>query len=199
MTEDAPMTETKSSLPILSFLDAQSWERWLERNPDAPGLWIRFEKKKAGVVRFDKEQALDFALCHGWIDGQAATFDAEHFLIRFTPRRTRSLWSQVNRVKIEKLSAEGRMRPAGMAQVEAAKADGRWAAAYAPPSQIGIPDDVAEALAQDEDAKAAFESLGKSKRYMLLHPIVTVRKPETRARKIAALVVSLSTPAIESI
>ncbi len=192
------MTETKSGLPILSFADAQSLEEWIESNPDAPGVWIKFAKKKAGVVRLTKEQALDVALCHGWIDGQAAAYDADNFLMRFTPRRARSLWSQVNRLKIEKLTAEGRMRPAGIAQVDAAKADGRWEAAYAPPSQIGVPEDVAAALADNTVAKEAFEALGKSKRYMLLHPIVTVKKPDTRARKIAAMVVSLSTPATES-
>ena len=192
------MIEMKSSLPIVAFPDAQSLEQWIESNPDAPGLWIKFGKKKPGVVQFDKEQALDVALCHGWIDGQGATYDADHFLIRFTPRRARSLWSQVNRVKIEKLLDEGRMRPAGVVQVDAAKADGRWDAAYAPPSKIGVPDDVAAALADSKLARITFEALGKSKRYMLLHPIVTVKKPETRARKIAALVVSLLTPATES-
>lgn len=192
------MTETKSGLPILSYPDEQSWESWLLLNPDASGVWIKFEKKKAGLIRFDKQQALDVALCHGWIDGQAATYDGDHFLMRFTPRRARSLWSQVNRSHIERLDADGRMRPSGLAQVAAAKADGRWDAAYAPPSQIGIPDDVAAALADTETAKAAFEALGKSKRYMLLHPIVTVKKPETRARKIAALVMSLSAPTTES-
>lgn len=188
------MTETKSSLPIVSFPDAQSLERWLVLNPEAPGLWIKFAKKKAGVVPFNKEQALEIALCYGWIDGQAASYNDDHFLIRFTPRRARSLWSQVNRIKIEKLTAEGRMRSAGIAQVDSAKADGRWDAAYAPPSRIGIPEDVAAALAENDAARISFEALGKSKRYMLLHPIVTVKKPETRAHKIATLVVSLSAP-----
>jgi uncharacterized protein YdeI (YjbR/CyaY-like superfamily) len=191
------MTETKAGLPVLLIANQFEWEYLLERNPGVPALWIKFAKKKPGVVEFDREQALDVAFCHAWIDGQGATFDAEHFLMRFTPRRSRSLWSQVNRRKIEKLSSEGRMRPAGMAQVNAAKADGRWNAAYAPQSKIGIPNDVAAALANNEVARTAFETLGKSKRYTLLHPIVTVKKPETRARKIAAMVLSLSTTAIE--
>ncbi|NTF34821.1 YdeI/OmpD-associated family protein [Rhizobium skierniewicense] len=185
------MTETKSGLPILSYPDKQSWEGWLERNPDAAGVWIKFQKKKAVVIRFDKQQALDVALCHGWIDG-------DNFLMRFTPRRAQSLWSQVNRLKIDKLSSDGRMRPAGLAQVAVAKADDRWDAAYAPPSQLGIPDDVAAAFAENESAQAAFEALGKSKRYMVLHPIITGKKPETRARKIAALVMLLSAPTTES-
>ncbi|MGI2036293.1 YdeI/OmpD-associated family protein [Rhizobium panacihumi] len=189
------MTETKSGLPILSFSDAKALEDWIGVNPVAPGLWIKFAKKKAGLARFDKEQALDVALCHGWIDGQAASYNADHFLMRFTPRRARSLWSQVNLLRIEKLTAEGRMRPAGIAQVDAAKADGRWEAAYAPPSQIGIPEDLAAALAENVNARTGFEALGKSKRYMLLHAIVTVKKRDTRARKIAALVLSLSSPA----
>jgi uncharacterized protein YdeI (YjbR/CyaY-like superfamily) len=195
VTEAAPLTETKSSLPVLSFSDAKAMEGWIDANVEAPGLWIKFAKKQSGVALFDKEQALDVALCHGWIDGQAAPYDADHFLMRFTPRRARSLWSQVNRLKIEKLTAEGRMRPAGIAEVDAAKADGRWEAAYAPPSQIGIPENVAAALAENDIASTAFEALGKSKRYMLLHSIVTVKKPETRVRKIAALVLSLSSPA----
>ncbi len=192
------MTETKTDLPILFFADPALLEEWIECNRNAPGLWIKFGKKTAGVVRLTKEQALDVALCYGWIGGQAATYDADHFLMRFTPRRARSLWSQVNRLKIEKLTAEGRMRPAGIAQVDAARADGRWDAAYAPPSQIGIPEDAAAALADNDIAHTAFQALGKSKRYMLLHPFVTVKKPGTRARKFAALVTSLSAPATES-
>jgi uncharacterized protein YdeI (YjbR/CyaY-like superfamily) len=117
--------------------------------------------------------------------------------MRFTPRRARSLWSQVNRLRIDKLMAEGRLRPSGLAQVEAAKADGRWEAAYAPPSLIGVPDDVAAALADNENARTTFDALGKSKRYMLLHAIVTVKKRETRARKIAELVRSMSPLATE--
>ncbi|MEA3536999.1 YdeI/OmpD-associated family protein [Rhizobium sp. CC-YZS058] len=192
------MTEMKAGLPVLSFPDADALEAWLGFNPEAPGLWIKFAKKKADVLpTLDKSSALDVALCHGWIDGQAATYDEGHFLMRFTPRRARSLWSQVNRVHVDRLVSEGRMLPGGLAQVEAAKADGRWEAAYASPSRIGVPDDVAMALSVNGTAHAAFEALGRSKRYDLLLPIVTVKRPDTRARKIAALVAALAESATE--
>ena len=161
-------------------------------HPDAPGLWIKFAKKGKGLVSVTKQQALDVALCYGWIDGQAARYDEAYFLMRFTPRRPRSGWSQVNCARAKTLIAVGRMRPAGLAQIHAAKTDGRWEAAYPPPSKAAVPDDLQEALAANPKAAASFQSLSKSRRYMMLHGIATVRRADTRARKIGELITTLS-------
>ena len=184
--------EMKADLLILSFADAQCLDAWLESHAEAAGLWIKFAKKKPGIVAFDKEQALDVALCHGWIDGQADRCDADHFLMRFTPRRAGSRWSQINCTRVERLESEGRMKPAGRQQVEAAKASGRWQSAYPPPSATEIPGDVAAALSLNRQALAAFEALTRSKRFQLLHAIATVKRPETRVRKIKLLVTILT-------
>jgi uncharacterized protein YdeI (YjbR/CyaY-like superfamily) len=162
-------------------------------HPDAPGLWIKFAKKGKGLVSITRQGALDVALCYGWIDGQGARYDEACFLMRFTPRRARSGWSQLNCARAETLIAEGRMRPAGLAQIHASKTDGRWEAAYPPPSKAVVPDDLQEALAANPKAAASFQSLSKSRRYMMLHGIATVRRGDTRARKIGELITTLST------
>jgi uncharacterized protein YdeI (YjbR/CyaY-like superfamily) len=184
--------EFRSGLPVLAFSDETAFERWLLAHPDATGLWMKFAKKGKGVVRVTKQQALDVALCYGWIDGQGARYDEAYFLMRFTPRRPRSGWSQVNCARTVTLIAEGRMRPAGLAQIRAAKTDGRWEAAYPPPSKALVPDDLQEALAANPKAAASFQSLSKSRRYMMLHGIATVRRADTRARKIGELITTLS-------
>jgi uncharacterized protein YdeI (YjbR/CyaY-like superfamily) len=187
--------ELKSGLPVLAFSHETAFERWLRAHRDATGLWIKFAKKGKGSVSVTKQQALDVALCYGWIDGLAASYDEAYFLMRFTPRRPRSGWSQVNCARAETLIAEGRMRPAGLAQIHAAKSDGRWEAAYPPPSKAAVPDDLQEALAANPKAAASFQSLSKSRRYMMLHGIATVRRADTRARKIGELITMLSMPA----
>lgn len=188
------MQELKSGLPVLAFSQEAAFERWLLAHPHATGLWIKFAKKRKGLVSVTRQQALDVALCYGWIDGQGASYDEAYFLMRFTPRRRRSGWSQVNCARAETLIAEGRMRPAGLAQIHAAKIDGRWEAAYPPPSKAVVPDDLQAALAANPTAAASFQSLSKSKRYMMLHGIATVRKADTRARKIGELITTLNAP-----
>jgi uncharacterized protein YdeI (YjbR/CyaY-like superfamily) len=183
------MTEQRGSLPVLSFADAASFEDWLARQPaDSPGAWIKFAKKAAGKGGLTKPDAIDAALCHGWIDGQLDRYDDEHWLVRFTPRKARSKWSEVNRTRASQLISEGRMRPTGLAQVEAAKADGRWADAYAPASSATVPADLQEALDANPEAARFFATLKGANRYAILYRIGSVKKPETRARKIAAFI-----------
>ncbi|AXV82266.1 YdeI/OmpD-associated family protein [Ralstonia pseudosolanacearum] len=190
--QEAPIQENKSGLPVLGFVNAWVFEQWLLAQPDAPGVWIKLAKKGSGLASITRQQAVDVALCHGWIDGQGASYDEHYFLLRFTPRRPRSIWSQVNRARVEALIADGHMRPAGLAQIEAAKADGRWDAAYPPQSQALTPNDLQAALATCPEAAAAFDALSRSKRYALLNAIVTVKRAETRARKITELIARLS-------
>ena len=142
-------------------------------------------KKHTGIASLDWKGAVDVLLCFGWIDGLSRRIDDEWFMQRITPRRPRSLWSQRNRENVERLIAEGRMRPAGLAEVERAKADGRWDAAYAGPSAAEVPDDLAAAL-EAAGLRAAFDALKRTERYSILHPLMTAKRPETRARRIAA-------------
>ena len=186
------MQEVLSRRPVLGFPDGPAFEHWLTAQPaSAPGVWVKLAKKLAGVAGISKPQALDVALCHGWIDGQAAKYNDAYFLTRFTPRRPRSNWSEVNRSRALELIAEGRMTLAGMARIEAAKADGRWDAAYAPPSTATVPNDLREALDASPEAAPIFEALSRPSRWAVLYGLATVKKAETRARKIAAIIAML--------
>jgi uncharacterized protein YdeI (YjbR/CyaY-like superfamily) len=181
-----------SGLPILGFDDGSAFEAWISTQPpNAPGTWVKLAKAGAGVVGISRRDAVDAALCHGWIDGQAAKYDAAYFLTRFTPRRARSIWSEVNRRRVQDLIAQGRVTAAGLAQVEAAKADGRWRAAYAPPSTATVPEDLRRALDAHPDAARAFETLPRSSRWTIIYGLATVKRIETRQRKIAATVAAL--------
>ena len=183
------MTEERAGLPIIGFADADALERWMGAQPaDSPGAWSKFAKAGSGIASVSKAEAIDVALCHGWIDGQLDKYDERYWLIRFTPRRSRSKWSQVNRARAGELIAAGRMRAGGLAQIEAAKADGRWDAAYAPASKATVPDDLQAALDQNPAAAAFFATLTGANRYAILYRIGAVKRPETRARKIAAFV-----------
>lgn len=175
--------------PVKRFATQAAFERWLERNCDkADCLWIQFAKKGSGHRSIVFAEALDVALCFGWIDGQTARLDDDWYLQRFTPRRKRSKWSQINTQNAERLIAEGRMRPPGMAQVEAAKADGRWDAAYPPPSKISVPPDLEAALAAAPRAAEFFKTLDSTNRYAVLYRIEDAKRPETRARRIKQFV-----------
>lgn len=186
------MTEMRANLPIVLFAAQAAFEEWLgQQQEGAAGAWLRMAKKGAAIASLSKAEAIDAALCHGWIDGQLDKYDAESWLIRFTPRGGRSKWSEVNRKRAEELIAAGRMRPRGLAEVERAKADGRWAAAYAPASTAKVPDDLAEALARNPKAAAFFATLTGANRYAVLYRIGAVKRAETRARKIAAFVAML--------
>jgi uncharacterized protein YdeI (YjbR/CyaY-like superfamily) len=181
-------------LPELIVRDAAAWRTWLaEHHADPVGVWLVLAKKgteKPTSLTYD--QALEEALCHGWIDGQAGRRDEATYRQRFTPRRRRSAWSKRNTGITERLIAEDRMRPAGHAEVERAKADGRWEAAYAGPANMEVPADLAEALAAEPQAQAMFEGLNSQNRYAILYRLATAKRPETRARKIEQFVAMLS-------
>jgi uncharacterized protein YdeI (YjbR/CyaY-like superfamily) len=186
------MTEKRCGLPVISFADPRSFERWLEAQPaDAAGVWIKFAKKGAARATLTKAEATDAALCHGWIDGKLEKYDNHHWLVRFTPRKERSKWSALNRERALTLIKEGRMRPAGLAQIEAAKADGRWKAAYASASRAEVPKDLQKALAENPKASAFFATMNSRNRYAILYRIGNVKKAETRARKIAEFIAML--------
>jgi uncharacterized protein YdeI (YjbR/CyaY-like superfamily) len=174
------------------FASASEWEAWLRANhATAPGVWIRFARKGSGVASVTYMEALQEALRFGWIDGQARSVDEAWYEQRFTPRRARSIWSKRNRGFAEALIAAGRMEPAGLAEVERAKADGRWDAAYDAPSTATVPDDLRAALDASPEAAAFFATLKGQNRYAILHRIQTARRPETRARRIERFVAML--------
>ena len=175
-----------------AFATPADFDAWLAAEHDrAPGLYLQIAKKSAGVPSITAAEAVEVALCHGWIDGRANRVDDDWFTVRYTPRRPRSVWSQKNVGTVARLIAEGRMRPAGLAAVEAAQADGRWGRAYAGPATITVPDDLAAALAAEPAAEEAFAGLDKTNRYAFLWRVVTAATPQTRAKRIAAVVQQL--------
>ena len=185
-------TPLPDALPVIAFVDEAAWETWLIAHPDAPGLWLKIAKKTAGIASVDYAGALDVALCHGWIDGQKRGFDAEYFLQRFTPRRAKSLWSKINIGHVERLIAAGRMRAGGHRDIDAAKADGRWAAAYDGASRMDVPEALAAALARHPKAAAFFETLNKTNRYAVCWRVQTAKTEATRASRVEALVAMLA-------
>jgi uncharacterized protein YdeI (YjbR/CyaY-like superfamily) len=192
MKSDLEKEEMRADLPILALADARAFNAWLEsQGPIAPGLWLRLAKKGAPERTLTKSEAIDAALCHGWIDGQLDTYDDHYWLIRFTRRKPRSRWSQLNCTRATELLAEGRMRPAGLAQIEMAKTDGRWDVAYVPASAAKAPLDLAAALDANPKAAAFFATLTRANRYAVLYRIGAVKTPEARARKIAQFIAML--------
>jgi uncharacterized protein YdeI (YjbR/CyaY-like superfamily) len=181
-------------LPELTMRDAAAWRAWLgEHHGESAGVWLVLAKKGTeSPTKLTYDQAVEEALCHGWIDGQARSRDEATFRQRFTPRRRRSAWSKRNTGIAERLRAEGRMHPAGHAEVERAKADGRWDAAYAGPASIEVPPDLAEALAAEPNAQAMFETLNSQNRYAVLYRIATAKRADTRARRIEQFVAMLA-------
>jgi uncharacterized protein YdeI (YjbR/CyaY-like superfamily) len=183
----------RDDLPIRGFRDRTEWARWLhEQAESSPGVWLKIAKKSSGILTVTHAEALEEALCHGWIDGQRDPHDESYFLQRFTPRRPRSKWSQVNRNKATELIEQGRMTPAGLAQVEAAKRDGRWEAAYEPQSRASVPEDFQRALEQNPAALEFFNTLRGTRRYSFLYRIADAKRPETRARRIEEFVAMLA-------
>lgn len=175
----------KQDYPLKAFKTATSFETWLAKNhATADGIRVKIAKKSSGIRSITFAEALDIALCYGWIDGQSKGLDEQWYWQRFTPRRKRSLWSKRNRENVERLIAEGRMQPAGQAEIDRAKADGRWDAAYDSPATATVPDDLAAALRRSPGARKFFESLDAQNRYAILHRLMTVKRPDTRARKI---------------
>lgn len=181
-----------SDLPIYSFSSANEFEAFLDReNIDAPGFYLKLAKKASGIPSVSAAKAVEVALCFGWIDGRANGLDNNWWLVRYTPRRPKSIWSQKNVNTIGRLLDEGRMRPAGLAAVEAAKADGRWERAYAGPATITVPDDLAAALSAEPAAASFFEGLNKTDRYAVLWRVQTA-SPKSRPPRIEALVQMLA-------
>lgn len=179
----------KAGLPIIAFPDLAAWEAWLAAQPrDAKGLWLKLAKAGNRESALTKAQAVDGALCHGWIDGQIDRYDDAWFLTRFTWRTAKSKWSEKNRTRVEELAADGRVAPAGHAAVAAAKDDGRWDAAYPPASTAVEPDDLRAALDADPQARAFFDTLTGANRYAVLYGVHDAKKPETRSRRIARFV-----------
>jgi len=179
-------------LPIIAFASDADWEAWLEANhATSAGVRIKMAKKGTGIDSVRYPEVLDTALCFGWIDGRRDALDDRHFLQRFTPRRSRSRWSRINRDKAEALIAAGRMRPAGLAEIERARADGRWEAAYDAQSTSTIPPDLQRELDARPGAKAFFEQLSRQNRYAILYRLHDAKRPETRARRLARFVAML--------
>jgi len=179
-------------LPILLFATPAELESWLERNHDsAAGVWLKIAKKGAAEPSVTYAEAVELGLCFGWIDSQKRGFDERHFLQRFTPRRPRGRWSRINREKAEGLIAAGRIRPAGMAEVEAARADGRWEAAYEGQRSAEVPDDLRRELDANAVAREFFEALDSANRYAVIYRLNDARKPETRERRLRKFVAML--------
>jgi uncharacterized protein YdeI (YjbR/CyaY-like superfamily) len=181
--------ETKQNLPILSFSSQKKWEEWLgEYHSTSKGIWLKIAKKGAETDTVNYAEALDVALCYGWIDGQKGALDEDFWLQKFTPRGPRSQWSKINREKVAALIENGRMKPAGLAEVERAKADGRWEAAYDAQSKASVPEDLQRELDANPDAAAFFATLESYNRYAILYRIQEAKKPETRAKRIEKFV-----------
>jgi len=174
-----------SDLPILPFASKKKWTDWLAKQHDkSPGVWLKIAKRDSGIPSVTYDEAVESALCYGWIDGQKKGFDDKYWLQKFTPRGSKSIWSKINTEKVERLIESGEMKPAGLKSIEAAKNDGRWDAAYASQKNISIPDDFHSALDKNKKAKAFFETLKSAERYSFLFRIQTAKKAETRAKRI---------------
>jgi len=176
---------TRAKLPILHMEGMKDWERWLTgHHESSPGVWLMIAKKGSALTSVSYAEALEAALCHGWIDGQKQAHDSEAWLQKFTPRGARSIWSKINREKAEQLIASGRMMPAGLRAIENAKRNGRWENAYHSAKGSTIPEDFLVAMAKNRKAKTFFETLNSANRYAILFRIQTAKKAETRARRI---------------
>jgi uncharacterized protein YdeI (YjbR/CyaY-like superfamily) len=181
-----------NDLPVKPFRSQHVWERWLTANhKTSPGVWLKMAKKASGIESVNHAEALEVAICHGWIDGQRRSLDERFFLQKFTPRGPRSTWSRINREKALDLIARRRMQPAGLKEVERAKADGRWASAYEPQSTATVPDDLQGQLDANPRAAEFFSSLDSRNRYAILYRLQNAKKPETRARRLAQFVAML--------
>lgn len=176
-------------LPVILFAFAAELEAWLEdQHGNVDGVWLKLAKKGSGVRSVSYDEAVELGLCFGWIDGQVRRHDDLHYLQRFTPRRRRSKWSRLNRERVESLIAAGRMRPSGLAAVDAARADGRWEAAYEPPSTAEVPPDLERELESDRAARESFEALDGANRYAIIYHLNDAKRPETRERRLRKFV-----------
>jgi uncharacterized protein YdeI (YjbR/CyaY-like superfamily) len=184
--------ETLANLAVLCFASSAEWEEWLGTYHAQPqGVWLKIARKGAAVSSVSRSDALDVALCYGWIDGQGKPYDDQFWLQKFTPRRPKSTWSQVNRELVAGLIDSGRMTPAGQKEIDAAKLDGRWDAAYASQSKMQVPDDLQAALERSPAARAFFESLNKQNRYSICYRIESAKRLETRKARVEKFMVML--------
>jgi uncharacterized protein YdeI (YjbR/CyaY-like superfamily) len=187
------MGDQVADLPVMEFASVKAWETWLRKHHDtSDGIWLKIAKKGTGVVTVTMPEVIDVALCYGWIDGLRHKHDDVYFRQRMTPRTARSRWSQINRDKVEALTAAGRMQPPGVREVDAAKADGRWDAAYAGSRTIEVPDDLTRALRTNAAARRAFAGLDSQNRYAILYRIHDAKRADTRARRIDQFVAMLA-------
>jgi uncharacterized protein YdeI (YjbR/CyaY-like superfamily) len=176
-------------LAVASFPSGEAFAAWLDaEHEQSPGIWLKIAKKNAGVPTVSYDEAVDVALCFGWIDGQKRGFDEQWWLQRFTPRKPRSKWSKINCTRADRLIKAGQMRPRGLAEVEAARADGRWAAAYAGQRAATVPDDLQAALDADPVARDFFTTISSQNRYAIIYRVGDAKRPETRAARIAKYV-----------
>jgi uncharacterized protein YdeI (YjbR/CyaY-like superfamily) len=183
----------RDDLPVLAFASADDWEEWLAGlHAEAAGAWLKIAKRGSAEATVSYADALEVAICFGWIDGQKGRLDDDYWLQRFTPRRPSGRWSKINAEKATALIECGRMKPAGLREVDQAKLDGRWDAAYAGQATMEVPDDLRQALAANDAARAFFETISSVNRYAILYRIGSVKRPETRARKIAEYVAMLA-------
>jgi uncharacterized protein YdeI (YjbR/CyaY-like superfamily) len=178
----------KPDLPVMHFGSVADLNEWLEKNnAESSGMWLRIFKKNSGVLSINYDQALDEALCFGWIDGQVKSYDEHSYIQKFTPRRAGSMWSKRNIEHISRLKNEGRMRPSGIKEAEAAKADGRWDRSYDSPSNMTIPEDLLNELSKDPATAEFFNNLNKTNKYAIAWRLQTAKKPETRAKRLKAI------------
>jgi uncharacterized protein YdeI (YjbR/CyaY-like superfamily) len=185
--------QDQAALAVISFKTPKEFEKWLKKNHETNGgIWLRLFKKDSKEKSITYEEAVNEALCFGWIDGQSNKYDQQSWLQKFTPRRPKSIWAKRNKERIERLIKEGRMKPAGMAEVEKAKADGRWNKAYAPPSEMTIPADFLKALSKNKNAKAFFDTLNKTNMFAIAFRLHTAKKDETRQRRMKVILTMLA-------
>jgi uncharacterized protein YdeI (YjbR/CyaY-like superfamily) len=186
------MSPSSATLPVLEFSTSGEFETWLAKQPpSSKGAWLKFTKSASGVCTISKQNAIDCALCHGWIDGQLKKLDEKYWLIRFTPRKVGSKWSEKNRLRASELLAEGRMQKSGLGEIARAKADGRWDAAYPSQGRASVPDDLQRALNRNNKAKAFFLGLNGRNRYAVLYRIHNAKTAKSRASNIAKFVAML--------
>lgn len=184
--------EEIDGVEVIAFPDAAAWESWLAANYQLQaGVWLKMGKSGSGVASVTSDEVVDIGLCWGWVSGQRRSLDDHYYLQKYVPRRPRSLWSQVNVDKVQKLLAAGRMREPGLAEVRAAQADGRWAAAYESQKTTTVPPEVVAALAEHPKAQAFFDSLDKTDRYRLYLPVLQARTPKARAARLEKLIAQL--------
>ena len=182
-----------TTLPIIEFKTAKTFETWLSKNhEDSSGLWLKIFKKDSGKKTISYAEALDVALCYGWIDGQKKSYDEEAWLQKFCPRRAKSIWSKINTGHVERLIQEGRMKPAGLKAVEQAKADGNWEKAYDSPSKATLPEDFLKQLSKNKKAEAFFKSLNKTNLFSIAFRLQTAKKQETREKRMKEIIEMLA-------